>query len=751
VPILPPALDDRAFADLVDEALARIPAHTPEWQPRLGDPGRTLVELFAWLVDTLLYRANLIPEKQRLQFLRLLGIPLRPAAAARGVVALTLDDDTPEAATLRRLCTVKGPTTFETLDEVTVLPVTAECYYKRRPDAGELRTLAPILGALPQVYDLGEKEPCYYVTTPVFVGGAALPGGLDVIRDTVDSSLWIALVARAPDQVAAARTALGSAPDGTARLLSIGFAPAIEMPEQREDVTKRLQVPHVFEITTGRDPTGADSDYLTLDHVGRDTTQGLTRRGVRRLVLPSASDIGVPTADRIDPLRAGVGDRPPRIDDAKLAQKLVAWVRLRPTERMDSLRVAWVGINAVEVENRTTQTGKIVGTSSGTADQEFKLPGDSIEPPVLDREFTFPPQPVPPARFTLQVESAEGFVTWAPAPDLALADRDDEVYQLDPEAGTVRFGDGVRGRIPPGGARIRIDLMRSGGGAAGNLPPNTLKQLAVAEDPQRQPVTRAIVVAHGLPLDGGKDAETLAQAERRIPSWLRHRDRAVTAADYRAVAAETPGVALGRVEVMPQFKPQQRRAGVPGVVSIVVWPQKPTLAAPNPRADRPLIEAVHAWLDARRPLATELYVIGCEYVPVAVSAGIVLREGAPRDEVLGGVRDAIRRFLWPLVPGGADGTGWPLGRTVKQRELEVVVAQVGGVAEVTSVNLFAQRDGAWELAPGAPAAAIALEPWQLPELLAVTANVGDPHDDPSHLPNPYAGACVGIPVVPEVC
>ena len=30
MPILPPSLDDRRFDDLVDELLARIPAHTPD-------------------------------------------------------------------------------------------------------------------------------------------------------------------------------------------------------------------------------------------------------------------------------------------------------------------------------------------------------------------------------------------------------------------------------------------------------------------------------------------------------------------------------------------------------------------------------------------------------------------------------------------------------------------------------------------------------------------------------------------------
>src|SRR5262245_10563777 len=95
MPIRPPALDDRRYEDLVAEAIARIPAHTPEWTDvRVGDPGVTLVELFAWLTDTLLYRVNLIPERQRLAFLRLLGLPLRPARAARGVVSVSLADAT---------------------------------------------------------------------------------------------------------------------------------------------------------------------------------------------------------------------------------------------------------------------------------------------------------------------------------------------------------------------------------------------------------------------------------------------------------------------------------------------------------------------------------------------------------------------------------------------------------------------------------------------------------------------------------
>ena len=99
MPITPPRLDDRTYQDLLDELLARVPAHTPEWRPtQVGDPGRTLLELFAWLADTMLYRANLIPERQRLAFLQLLGMPMQAARAAHGVVSVAFDEDNPVSA-----------------------------------------------------------------------------------------------------------------------------------------------------------------------------------------------------------------------------------------------------------------------------------------------------------------------------------------------------------------------------------------------------------------------------------------------------------------------------------------------------------------------------------------------------------------------------------------------------------------------------------------------------------------------------
>ena len=76
-------LDDRSFQDLVDEAKKRVPLYCPEWTDHnVSDPGVTLIELFAWMMDILLYRLNQVPHKHYVKLLDLLGIQLEPPNAA---------------------------------------------------------------------------------------------------------------------------------------------------------------------------------------------------------------------------------------------------------------------------------------------------------------------------------------------------------------------------------------------------------------------------------------------------------------------------------------------------------------------------------------------------------------------------------------------------------------------------------------------------------------------------------------------
>src|SRR5262249_57673343 len=88
-----PKLDDRAFEDIVAEAIKLIPRYCPDWtNHNASDPGITLIELAAWMTDIILYRLNRVPEKNYVAFLNLLGIKLRPPQAARALLTFSPPD-----------------------------------------------------------------------------------------------------------------------------------------------------------------------------------------------------------------------------------------------------------------------------------------------------------------------------------------------------------------------------------------------------------------------------------------------------------------------------------------------------------------------------------------------------------------------------------------------------------------------------------------------------------------------------------
>ncbi len=81
--LVAPNLDDRRFQDLVDDAKRYVQRRCPEWSDHnVSDPGVTLIETFAMVVDQLFYRLNQVPDRLYLRFLELLGMPLYPPAPA---------------------------------------------------------------------------------------------------------------------------------------------------------------------------------------------------------------------------------------------------------------------------------------------------------------------------------------------------------------------------------------------------------------------------------------------------------------------------------------------------------------------------------------------------------------------------------------------------------------------------------------------------------------------------------------------
>jgi hypothetical protein len=88
-----PNLDDRTFEQIRDEAVRLIPQYCPEWTNyNPSDPGITLIELFSWMTEMVLYRLNKVPDKVYLALLDLIGIRLRPPSPAKAMLSFHLVD-----------------------------------------------------------------------------------------------------------------------------------------------------------------------------------------------------------------------------------------------------------------------------------------------------------------------------------------------------------------------------------------------------------------------------------------------------------------------------------------------------------------------------------------------------------------------------------------------------------------------------------------------------------------------------------
>jgi hypothetical protein len=157
------------------------------------------------------------------------------------------------------------------------------------------------------------------------------------------------------------------------------------------------------------------------------------------------------------------------------------------------------------------------------------------------------------------------------------------------------------------------------------------------------------------------------------------------------------------------------------------------------------------FLDQRRLVTTELYVVPPEYVPVAVSISFEAKPGASPDALRRWVEQVVRQYLAPLPPYGPEGGGWPLGRNVRAAELEAAALQVDGVLYVNGVEVARRGDDGTSWVPGT----VVLEKWQVVEVAAITVVAGGDVPKPGvdlDAPQPPAGTvALPIPVPKDTC
>ena len=761
MPLTIPTLDDRRYQDLLDEALARIPVHTPEWTNfNKSDPGVTLIEVFAFLTENLLYRSNQIPERNRRKFLKLLGVPLEPASSARGLVAFSNERGPLETITLNTGLEVRaGQVPFRTEQGLDVLPIEAQIYYKR-----ELKNPSDQIKAYyNQLYASFLKQPsgaaAKLYETVAFPprDGSAVDLGLD----SIDGSLWIALLMREGDKPAntteKAREDLRNdvRQKIAGKTLSLGIVPALAAETGRKlspggqantEGASLLK----YEVPIGETLTGVRLPrYRALDSASSNNV--LDRPGVVQINLPAASELKL--WDNLEPLEMGALDFPPALEDSKINDRVVTWLRVRSTAPAKT-RLLWAGINTTFVSQRAHIANEILPSGTGAPDQVVVL---SKTPAIPESVRLFVITKDKSEQWT-EIDDLTAAGPEVPVPDPRLPPGSPQVinnlvkvFDVDAESGEIRFGDGLRGARPPAGATMRADY-DYGVGRAGNV-----NKGAINSSPA---LPAGIKVTNPVATWGGAEAETVGEGEKQIARHLQHRERLVNAVDFETITRRTPGVDIGRVDVLPAFSPElgsNEPGDAPGSVTLMIIPKYDNAQPDAPLPDRNFLDAICKYVDSRRLVTTEVFLRGPVYKQVWISIGIDVTAGRSVAEVREAVKQEMLRFLSPLpasgvidvasLPASDPLRGWPLRKPVVALELMAVASRVAGVSLVHKVLLAEGTKASQEQ--------IEMQGLELPRVVGISVTAGEPVDL-SELrgttPSTDAGRnVVPVPVIPDEC
>ena len=391
----------------------------------------------------------------------------------------------------------------------------------------------------------------------------------------------------------------------------------------------------------------------------------------------------------------------------------LSWLRLRwqagsfplpPQLRRVLLNTTW----AAQV---ITVQDEILGSGNGDPGQQFTTAQTPVQPgqQLTVRE---PQQPAPAEAQALAQEEGANAVTvtldaagqpeeiwvrWHAVPDFYGSGPRDRHYTIDPLSGTITFGDGTSGLIPPiGQNNIRITY-RSGGGEQGNRPSATIVEL-------KSGVPYINGVTNNGPSQGGAPVEPIDRVQARGPRVLRHRDRAVAAQDLEDLAAAASADVAAATAIVPIFNPYSLwlnpNAPAPGPehaqvaagqVGVIIVPDEPD--SPQPTPSLVLLNQVSDYLRQRCPATASLWVAGPEWIAVSVQATVAVVSVAVADATADLARTTLQDYLHPLT-GGPDGQGWPFGQWPHESELSARLEALDGVDHVHALTVAFQPETA---------------------------------------------------------
>jgi len=422
-----------------------------------------------------------------------------------------------------------------------------------------------------------------------------------------------------------------------------------------------------------------------------DGTSGVTERGIVSLQLPESTTSHERFGTHCHWLRAVVTEDSFVADEGTNSQPTQPAVDSPAEPTAQPPVVEGLYLNTQWADNARTVEDETLGTSDGSANQAFTC----AHGPLLDCEVWVDEadslstaERADLRKTTDRVEivtddhgNIESFwVRWTPVAEFVGVGGENRIYRCDRSAGTIRFGDGNSGRIPPRGNPVRVTYT-TGGGEGGNVEAGAVTHL-------KTPISLVESVDNPFPADGGAGGESMDAVASRVAGEIRTRGKAVTAADFEQVAA-TAVRKLAAVECKPQLGSDGDRS--PGITLLIV----PDTDHERPRPSTELEGRVqHAVSEAAPARLTDgersqITVRGPSYTPVSVDATVQSTGVTSISGLKTEIESTLAAHLHPIT-GGSEGTGWEFGEPPTADSLASLLNSVPGVDTVTELSTTVQ-------------------------------------------------------------
>lgn len=214
-----------------------------------------------------------------------------------------------------------------------------------------------------------------------------------------------------------------------------------------------------------------------------------------------------------------------------------------------------------------------------------------------------------------------------------------------------------------------------GSGKSGNLPAGAITQME-----------RSIGFINGVTnydvMAGGCDGENSEQAARRMAAFLRHRGRAVTAADFEDIV-------LHEIRNLLQVRcfsgRNEKGDRVPGHITLAVLPETEEEKHFEYVRER-VYQCLLPHIDRRIYDEGRLHIVKPEWVSMKLYMEVVAKDSVRPFQFREKLIQRINAFLNP-VTGNFDGTGWRIGLLPSVLQIENLCSQMEEILYVKHISL----------------------------------------------------------------